>query len=403
VWAKLSFAVPDVDGAHAGAEQSSHLCHVQHTSRAQSLVSTLELIPFAQGSGDLAIKLHSSSRSHSALVQDCCNLCIRVFIEKMIDPHKNLWRSYAFFPAFQSDQYCQCASKSTIEANVHDDLGPACERHVFDDQRHHAFLFAHRDSGIVPQTREFRGQRHDPATPFFIEHLPVKRTLAFVLQLGFRQQMQLVIPFRLQSVGHQPVLRLHLHVASLRHTRIVGYGKRKQNPLRVAQQVGRLLGKNSQAAGLFHVEVETDTKGWANVRWSKLGERREWMKLSEGCCLLHSNVTDWSGEELWRACIQLTEAEEAFRLHKSDLFMRPVWHHKESREQEHILVCFLAYVLWKTLGQWCQRAGLGDEPRKILAELQQISLVDVVLTTRTGVSIRKQCVSQPTWSARQIL
>jgi len=47
--------------------------------------------------------------------------------------------------------------------------------------------------------------------------------------------------------------------------------------------------------------------------------------------------------------------------------------------QAHILVCFLAYVLWKTLSQWCQRAGLGDEPRKIFAEFQQISLVDVVL------------------------
>ena len=172
--------------------------------------------------------------------------------------------------------------------------------------------------------------------------------------------------------------------------------KRKQNPLKVAQQVGRLLGQNTRAAGLFEVKVETDTQGWALLRWSKRDERRDWMKLSEGCYLLRSNVTDWSGEELWRAYIQLTEAEEAFRLHKSDLIMRPVWHHKEHRVQAHILVCFLAYVLWKTLGLWCHRAGLGDEPRKIFAELQQISLVDVVLPPRAGVSIRKRCVSRPT-------
>ncbi|MGB6722555.1 MAG: IS1634 family transposase [Terracidiphilus sp.] len=129
-----------------------------------------------------------------------------------------------------------------------------------------------------------------------------------------------------------------------------GCGKRKQNPHRVAQQVGRLLGKNSRAAGLFQVDIETDTQGSAHIRWCKRNERREWMKLSEGCYLLRSNVTDWSGEELWRAYIQLTEAEEAFRLHKSDLVMRPVWHHKQDRVQAHILVCFLAYVLWKTLG-----------------------------------------------------
>jgi len=175
-----------------------------------------------------------------------------------------------------------------------------------------------------------------------------------------------------------------------------GCAKRKQDPLKVAQWVGGLLGKNSRAAGLFQVNVEADTKGWAHLRWTKRDERRDWMKLSEGCYLLRSNVTDWSGEELWRAYIQLTEAEEAFRLHKSDLVMRPVWHQKEHRVQAYILVCFLAYVLWKTLGLWCQRAGLGDEPRKIFAELQQISLVDVVLPTRAGVSIRKRCVSRPT-------
>jgi transposase len=112
-----------------------------------------------------------------------------------------------------------------------------------------------------------------------------------------------------------------------------GCGKRKQDPLKVAQQVGRLLGKNSRAAGLFQVDVEADTKGWAHLRWTKRDERRDWMKLSEGCYLLRSNVTDWSGEELWRAYIQLTEAEEAFRLHKSDLVMRPVWHQKEHRVQ----------------------------------------------------------------------
>jgi transposase len=172
--------------------------------------------------------------------------------------------------------------------------------------------------------------------------------------------------------------------------------QRRQNPLRVARQVGRLLGRNSRAAALFQVDVEADAQGFAHLRWTKRDERRDWMTLSEGCYLLRSNVTDWSGEELWRAYIQLTEAEEAFRLHKSDLVMRPVWHHKQQRVQAHILVCFLAYVLWKTLGMWCNRAGLGDEPRKIFTELEQISLVDVVLPTRTGISIRKRCVSRPT-------
>lgn len=172
--------------------------------------------------------------------------------------------------------------------------------------------------------------------------------------------------------------------------------QRRQDPLLVAQRLGKLLGRNSRAAGLFRVHIKTDSRGGAHLEWSKRDDWRDWAKLSEGCYLLRSNVTDWSGEELWRAYIQLTEAEAAFRIHKSDLVLRPVWHHLQHRVQAHILVCFLTYVLWKTLGQWCHDAGLGDEPRKIFAELEQISLVDVILPTRTGIQIRKRCVSRPT-------
>ena len=64
--------------------------------------------------------------------------------------------------------------------------------------------------------------------------------------------------------------------------------------------------------------------------------------------------------------------------------------------QAHILVCFLAFVLWKTLGKMCQRAGLGDEPRKVFDEIAQIQMVDVVLPTKSGIKIRRRCVAQPT-------
>jgi transposase len=170
---------------------------------------------------------------------------------------------------------------------------------------------------------------------------------------------------------------------------------RKQNPLVIAQRVGRLLGNNTRAAALFQIQVEADSHGSARLRWSKSEQWRDWARLSEGCYLLRSNVLDWTPEELWRAYIQLTEAEDAFHIHKSDLQIRPVWHQKAERVQAHILVCFLAYVLWKTLEAQCRQAGLGDEPRQVFRELSEIALVDVVLPTRNGVTLRKRCIGQP--------
>ena len=180
-------------------------------------------------------------------------------------------------------------------------------------------------------------------------------------------------------------------------------GKRRQKSGAVERRVGRLLERNTRAARLFDVQVEVDAQGFTQLRWTKVESWREWARKSEGCYLLRSNVTEWTPEELWRAYVQLTEAEAAFRVHKADLQIRPVWHHREDRVGAHILVCFLAYVLWKTLAASCRQAGLGDEPRQVFKELSDITLVDVVLPTRNGVEIRKRCISQPTEHQRILL
>ena len=172
-------------------------------------------------------------------------------------------------------------------------------------------------------------------------------------------------------------------------------GKKKQKLGVIERRVGRLLGANSRASGLFKVEVRTREDGGVAIAWEKVEAWREWAQLSEGCYMLRTNIPDWDAEQLWRGYIQLTEAEAAFRIQKGDLGIRPIWHQKAERVQAHILVCFLAYVLWKTIGQMCKGAGLGDEPRKVFDEIAQIRMIDVVMPTRKGVEIRRRCVEHP--------
>jgi transposase len=170
--------------------------------------------------------------------------------------------------------------------------------------------------------------------------------------------------------------------------------KRKQSAVKIAERVGRLKGANSRAASLFDVKVEEED-GRATLSWTKRESLRKWISLTDGCYVLRSNVQDWTHEELWQAYMQLTEAELAFRIHKSDLHIRPVWHQKEDRVLAHILVCFLAYVLWKTLAQMCRHAGLGDEPRRVFDELGELRMMDVILPTSEAIDLRRRCVSRP--------
>lgn len=178
--------------------------------------------------------------------------------------------------------------------------------------------------------------------------------------------------------------------------------KRKQKIGTIERRVGRLLGANSRAAGLFKVEVREGKEGKAELVWQKVEAWRQWAELSEGCYMLRTNITNWEAGKLWEAYIQLTQAETAFRIQKSDLKIRPIWHQKEERVKAHILVCFLAYVLWKMLGQMCRKASLGNDPRKVFDEIAQIKVVDVVMPTKQGTTIIKRCIAQPT-KAQSIL
>lgn len=177
---------------------------------------------------------------------------------------------------------------------------------------------------------------------------------------------------------------------------------KKRNAATIERLVGALLSRNSRARRLYTVKVNPRPDGGCDVIWEKDESRRQWSELSEGCYLLRSNITDWTPENLWKAYIQLTEAEEAFRIQKTDLQLRPIWHQKKERVQAHILVCFLAYVIWKTLAQLCKRHGLGDEPRPVFDELSQMQMVDVVMSAKDGRKIRRRCIAEPT-PAQKIL
>lgn len=182
--------------------------------------------------------------------------------------------------------------------------------------------------------------------------------------------------------------------------------KKLPDRTQVERQIGRLLGRNSRAAGLFEIHVEqvdADGRPALRVNWTKRQVWRQWASLSEGCYLLRTNLSGWSAEDLWRTYIQLTEAEAAFRTQKSELALRPIWHQCRDRVQAHILFSFLAYALWKTLDQWMRRSGLGHAPRTVIRELTRVKLNDVILPTSSGRRIRLRCVTEPDEAQRILL
>lgn len=137
--------------------------------------------------------------------------------------------------------------------------------------------------------------------------------------------------------------------------------KRRHAVPMIERRVGRLLERHARAARLFRVEV-TAGEAAAVVTWSRHEGWTDWAQLADGCYLLRSNIADWRAEDLWRVYIQLTEAEAAFRIQKSDLSLWPVWHQKQERVQAHLLVCFLGSSALEDAGETVSGSRSGRLP-----------------------------------------
>ncbi len=161
------------------------------------------------------------------------------------------------------------------------------------------------------------------------------------------------------------------------------------------RRIGRLMERYSRAACMFEVSVEeirSDKDVSLTVHIHKDENRYGWALKTAGSYLIRTNWDESDPRKVWKTYIQLTQVEDAFRVTKSDLGMRPIYHQRADRTQAHILVCFLALAMWRTLEQWMSGCGLGTSPRKLLEELREIRSLDVLLPTRDK-TIRLRVVS----------
>jgi transposase len=192
--------------------------------------------------------------------------------------------------------------------------------------------------------------------------------------------------------------------AGLKKMQAAAEAGRLKDEAAAGQRLGRLKQQNWRAAQAFEVIIkklaEPRGKQRLEIAWQRQAKFADWSQLADGCYLLRSNLKDIDAATLWRRYIELTEAEWAFRITKDELVIRPIWHHKEDRVKAHILVCFLAYVLWKTLAGWMRASGLGDAPRTVIEELGKLKSGDVRLAARSPGGgpqreITLRCVTEP--------
>src|SRR6516225_1539674 len=206
-------------------------------------------------------------------------------------------------------------------------------------------------------------------------------------------------------------------------TQVAGTGGqgRLEKSGQILECVGRLAERYPKARPFVTVAVAPEGKH--AVTWTWDVPRYRAALAADGAYVLQSNHGGWTSQEFWETYMQLAVAEKAFRVLKSELLLRPVWHQYSGRVQAHIFVCVLAYALWKTLDHLAKQAGLLTlihkpaerrygravpkprpmTPEVILRELGRLKIGDIILDTTDGRQLLLRRVARPDAEQKRIL
>jgi transposase len=165
---------------------------------------------------------------------------------------------------------------------------------------------------------------------------------------------------------------------------------------KVFERIGRLKQKYPRAARYYEISVEQDEAGpnAKAIRWQRVTPVDDTLP---GVYCLRSNQTEWDEQTLWQTYVTLTDLESVFRSLKSELGLRPVYHHKTDRVSGHLFISVLAYHLVHTIRLQLKACGIHLSWDGIRRELDGQNRVTVELKREDGrtVHVRKATRAEP--------
>lgn len=146
------------------------------------------------------------------------------------------------------------------------------------------------------------------------------------------------------------------------------------------KKVGAIL-KLNKAGKYFEVKTKDslDTSvGFVLEYWTNTEKIQSDQRL-DGTFVIQTNHLDYEGDKLVKIYKNLNKVENAFRIIKNDLDIRPMYHRKEVRIKGHVYVCVLACFMMTAIEYIAQKKKINTSARKILRKLSKLGLIEIGL------------------------
>jgi transposase len=164
----------------------------------------------------------------------------------------------------------------------------------------------------------------------------------------------------------------------------------------VNQRIGRLKEKYKRISSHYQISLTTDesTGLVTELTWDYQPQPAS-KQTHPGVYQLRTTLTDWDDETLWRTYTMLTDLESVFRSLKSELGLRPVYHHKEDRCDGHLFITVLAYQAVQVIRRKLKESGTNESWTTLREKLNQQCRITATFKQRDGKTLHIRQANRP--------
>ncbi len=166
-------------------------------------------------------------------------------------------------------------------------------------------------------------------------------------------------------------------------------GVKKQE--KVWERIGRLKTKYQSIHKYYDIDTEANNKGTVtNISW-----KQKAVEKKEGYYLLRTTLDQKDEQVQWTIYNTIREIEATFRVLKTDLDLRPVYHKTDTAAMAHLHLGLLAYWVVNTIRYQLKQKGISNEWRDIVRIMNSQKIVTTTMNNDYDQQIIIRQCSEP--------
>ena len=172
-------------------------------------------------------------------------------------------------------------------------------------------------------------------------------------------------------------------------------GTKKED--KVYERIGRLKEKYKSVHNQYKIETKVENKKVTNLKWTKIKDKKEF----SGIYFIRTSLKD-TEENIFKIYNTLTEVEASFRVLKTDLALRPVYHQTDDNVLAHINLGVLAYQVVSTIRYQLKQKNIYHDWQNIVRIMNTQKTVVNSMKNKKGQKIIVRTCSVPTVKTKEI-